>query len=199
MLELDLPTMQWETSDVPAEVESLKLESAWSDATVVEDQATAIVFIRTVSGGLVAFRQIYEGSIGNQNAIRREWSIHGHPPSTRLAAPPVSDHSGRADIGLYAPSVDGRLWNRHLGPTVCKDAHDCVNKPKKTWVYEDLGHPPAGPITCSPAAAVGTGYVFTTMRDGSLAAIHRKHKGSWKSSVDSHPHSIHSLSLSLVA
>ena len=61
--------------------------------------------------------------------------------------------------------MDGPLWNRHSGPTLCKDAHACVNKPKITWVYEDLGHPPAGPITCSPAAAVGTGYVFTTMRD----------------------------------
>jgi hypothetical protein len=199
-LELDLPTMQWETTELPMELESLEFEAG---ATLVEDERTTMLFMRTVSGSLVGYRQIFNGSISNQNAIRREWSLHGHPRDTRLAAPPVSDYSGAADKGMFAPSIDGRLWNRRLEPSPeCKPEAlaECSlkpsscrcganGKPRKTWVFDDMGAPPGGAhlgLACSPVAVVGVGRIVAMMRDGSLCTVIKVSSG-WKWKVINTP------------
>ena len=47
---------QWEAAPIPSACESLKLEAG---AVLVENEKTTMLFIRTVSGGLVGVRQIY--------------------------------------------------------------------------------------------------------------------------------------------
>lgn len=67
---------QGQITDVPPEVESLQLEAG---ANLVEEHAGAtILLMRTVSGALVAHRQLFQGFIANQNWVRREWSFHGY-------------------------------------------------------------------------------------------------------------------------
>ena len=66
----------WQITQVPPEVESLELEAG--GALVEEHVAATILFMRTVSGALAACRQVYEGTIANDKAMRREWSIHGY-------------------------------------------------------------------------------------------------------------------------
>jgi hypothetical protein len=72
---------------VPPDLESLELEAG---ATLVEQHMLAtLLFMRTVSGALVAYRQLYNEAVANHNGLAREWSLHGcvvrptrplHPP-----------------------------------------------------------------------------------------------------------------------
>jgi len=112
-----------------------------------------------------------------------------HPPATRLAAAPVAHDSSAASAGIYAPSVDGRLWNRRLQPTP-----ECITfakgrggeepgaagtcgargRPIRTWVWIDLGMPkaaagPGRPLSCAPVAVLSSSRLAALVRLSFLA------------------------------
>ena len=144
---------------------------------------------------------------------------HGrHPPGTRLAAPPVADSTGAASAGIYAPSVDGRLWNRRLELSPeCKAAlvlagggggkapgatGSCGHngKPMRSWLFFDMGAPKAAGggsmrrLTCAPVAVMGASRLAALTRDGALAIVRKSSSGKWKWSLHPSPLADESLS-----
>ena len=174
LVELDLLVGRWYASELPQGVDALEAEAgAVVTQTVVEDQSSVLLFMRSVSGALVAVEQTFNGAISNaeqnampsktwdisnaeQNAGQRRWWTHGHPPGTRLAAAPVADVSGLAERGVFVVSVDGRLWNRRrlkagdVFDAEEAEAHkqcagrDLEVRPSYAWIFEDLGRPSGG-------------------------------------------------------